>query len=305
MGSKRQPAPPPAPDPRLIAQTEAEFNRIDQNTPFGSLTFSGPNRNTANLTLSPELQQLFNQGVANDAALGGLASQAIPGIGNLVNSPMSTAGFPALNMPTAPQLPQNADAFRGDVERAFFDRSAGLLNEQFGRDEERLRQTLANQGLQSGGAAFDSEMGQFNQRRGDAFGNLARDAVLFGGQEASRALSDQLGLSSLQNQFAQQQLQNAAGIRGQLLGEQQQLRGGQFNELASLLGLQQTQVPGLNNFFAPSQVGVGDAFALNQASQQNAFNQRSATARQAKGEFGDLLGTAAGLFSPIKIGGKS
>jgi hypothetical protein len=258
MGSKRQPTPPPAPDPRQIAQTDAEFNRIDQNTPFGSLTFSGPNRNQANLTLSPELQQLFSGQIGTDIGLSQLGQQALP----------------------------------------------GLLNEQFGRDEDRLRQTLANQGLQSGGAAFGQEFGDFNRRRGDAFGNLARDSVLYGGQEASRALSDQLGITNLQNQFAQQQLQNAAGIRGQMFGENQAMRGGQFNELASLLGLQQTQIPGLNNFFAPAQAGVGDAFALNQASQQNSFNQRSATARQAKGEMGDLLGVGASLIKPFSIGGK-
>src|SRR5690349_19432960 len=239
MGKTRQPKPPPAPDPRQITQTDVEFNRIDQNTPFGSLTFSGPNRNTANLSLSPELQQLFSGQVGTDIGLNQLGQQALPGIGQLVQNPLSTAGLPQLNVPNAPSLP-NYNAFRSDTEKAFFDRSAGLLNEQFGRDEDRLRQTLANQGLQSGGQAFDAEFGDFNRRRGDTYSNLARDAVLYGGQEASRALSDQLGITNLQNQFAQQQLQNAAGIRGQLFGENQAMRGGQFNELASLLGLQQT-----------------------------------------------------------------
>lgn len=291
MGKTRQPKPPPAPDPRQIAQTDVEFNRIDQNTPFGSLTFSGPNRNTANLSLSPELQQLFSGQVGTDIGLNQLGQQALPGIGQLVQNPLSTAGLPQLNIPNAPSLP-DYNAYRNDAERAFFDRSAGLLNEQFGREEDRLRQTLANQGLQSGGQAFGNEFGDFNRRRGETYSNLARDAVMFGGQEASRSLADQLGITNLQNQFAQQQLQNAAGIRGQMFGENQAMRGGQFNELASLLGLQQTQIPGLNNFFAPAQAGVGDAFALNQASQNNSYNQRSAYARQAKGELTDLAKTA-------------
>ena len=302
MGSKRQPAPPPAPDPRVIAQTEAEFNRINQNTPFGSLEFTGPNRNTANLTFSPELQALFSGQLGNDLGLQGLAGQALPGIGNLINNPLSTQGLPGLNLPNLPTIGGNAEQYRGASERALFDRSRGLLDEQFGRDEDRLRQTLANQGLQSGGQAFGTEMGLFNQRRGETYENLARDAVLFGGQEASRTLSDQMGLTGLQAQLAQQQLANSSGVRGQLFGEQQNIRGSQFNELASLLGLNQTQIPGLQNFFAPSQVGVGDAFALNQASQQNAFNQRSATARTAKGEFGDLLQTVIGM-RPGKGGG--
>jgi hypothetical protein len=80
------------------------------------------------------------------------------------------------------------------------------------------------------------------------------------------------------------------------------LRSNQFNELASLLGLQQVQTPGLQNFFAPGQAGVTDAFGLNQASQQNSFNQRSASARAAKGEFSDLLQTA--IQSGSSGGGK-
>lgn len=425
-GKMRQPAPPPAPSPQEIAQTDATYNRIDQITPFGNLTYSGPERNVATLSLDPELQQLYDSRVQSDQGMLNLANQALPGIQGLVNQPLSVGG-PNLSMPnlqSAPQpgvlpyapqfsggptpgalpnapnlqgnigsgpsldrlntaglpgLPSSANAYRGDVERAFFDRSSGLLNEQFGREEDRLRQQLANQGIQAGSEAFGSELGQFNQRRGETYSNLARDATLFGGQEASRTLADQLALrgtgfnenltqagfgnqasqqefqnriagtqfgnqaaqqgfqnalglqgtqfaqgqsaadfanqyaqqnfqnlsgqqdtlfnqgltsANFANQNAQQQLQNSAAIRSQLLGEQQAVRGGQFNELASLLGLQQTQAPGLQNFFAPSQVGVSDAYALNQASQQNSYNARSRAASAAKGDFSNLLQTA-------------
>lgn len=305
MGSKSQPTPPPPPDPREIARTEAEFNRINQVTPFGSLTFSGPDRNTANLNLSPELEQLFNSRIGTDLGLQGISQEALPGIQGLVQNPLNLQGLPQLNLPNMPSLPE-FNAFRSDIEKQFFDRSRGLLEEQFGRDEDRLRQTLANQGFQAGSEGFGTEFGLFNQRRGETFSNLARDAVLFGGQEASRALADQLGLTGLQSSLAQQQLANAAGVRGQLLGERQALRGGQFNELASLLGLQQTSIPGLQNFFAPSQVGVGDAFALNQAAQQNAFNARSQSAANAKGSTGELLGTIGGalLLGPFGGGGQ-
>lgn len=299
MGKKSQPSPPPAPDPRQIAQTDAEFNRIDQYTPFGSLTYGGPSRNQATLNLSPELQNLFNMQTQSDTNLLGSALQAQGGINDLIQNPLNAQGLPGLNQPDLSglaQLPQNYEPYRADAERAFFDRSRGLLDEQFGRDEDRLRQTLANQGLQSGGAAFGREFGDFNQRRGETYSNLARDAVLFGGQEASRGLADQMALRGQGFGEAQQGLQNAASIRGQLLGERGSLRSNQFNELASLLGLQQVQQPGLQNFFSPSQANVTDAYGLNQASQQNSFNQRSATARAAKGEFGDLLGAGIGYF---------
>jgi hypothetical protein len=266
VSKKSQPKPPNPPDPREIAQTDAEFNRIDQFTPFGSLTYGGPSRNQATLSLTPELQNIFNMQTQSDTNLLGSALKAQGGIDQLIQSPLNTAGLP--------ELPQNFDAYRNDAERAFFDRSAGLLNEQFGKDEERLRQTLANQGLQSGGQGFDAEFGDFNRRRGDTYANLANDAVLFGGEEASRSLAGQ------------------SGLRSQMLGERGALRGNQFNELASLLGLQQVQQPGMQDFFNPGQANVTDAYGLNQASQQNSFNQRSASARAAKGEFSDLLQTA-------------
>lgn len=303
MGKKSSPSPPPAPDPRQIAQTDAEFNRIDQFTPFGSLTYGGPSRNQATLSLTPELQNLFNMQTQSDTNLLGSALQAQGGINDLIQNPLNAQGLPALNQPDLSglaQLPQNYEPYRQDAERAFFDRSSGLLNEQFGRDEDRLRQTLANQGLQSGGEAFNSEMGQFNQRRGETYSNLARDAVLFGGQEASRGLGDQMALRGQGFGEAQQGLQNSASIRGQLLGERGSLRSNQFNELASLLGLQQVQQPNMQNFFGPGQANVMDAYGLNQASTLNAYNQQSANARARRAEASDLIQTA--IQGPSKKG---
>lgn len=299
MAKKSQPTPPPAPDPRQIAQTDAEFNRIDQFTPFGSLTYGGPNRNQATMTLSPELQNLFNLQTQSDTNLLNSAVGAQSGIDQLMQSPLNAEGLPQLQAPDfsgLPGLPQNFDAYRGDAERAFFDRSAGLLNEQFGRDEDRLRQTLANQGLQSGGEAFGTEFGDFNRRRGETYSNLARDAVLYGGQEASRSLAGQMGLRQQGFGEAQQGLQNAASIRGQLLGERGSLRSNQFNELASILGLQQVQQPNLSNFFSPGQVNAVDPFALREQSLQNTFNAQSGMAGSNKGSMANLAGTLGSAF---------
>ena len=299
MGKKSQPSQPAAPDPRQIAETEAEFNRLDQFTPFGSLTYGGPSRNQATMTLSPELQNLFGLQTQSDTNLLGSAIRAQPGIEQLISSPLNAEGLPSLQAPDfsgLAQLPQNFDAYRGDAERAFFDRSAGLLNEQFGRQEEDLRQTLANQGLQSGGEAFGREFGDFNQRRGDTFSNLARDAVLFGGQEASRSLGQQMGLRQQGISEAQQGLGNAASIRSQLLGERGGLRSNQFNELASLLGLQQVQQPGLNSFFSPGQVNATDAFGLQQNTLLNNYNAQSGMAGSNKGSLANLAGMLGSAF---------
>lgn len=90
MGKKSTPAPPPAPDPRVIAQTDAEFNRINQVTPYGSLNFSGPNRNTATLSLTPELQGLLDSQLDSDQ---NLLSMALERQGLLNSQPIDLSQF--------------------------------------------------------------------------------------------------------------------------------------------------------------------------------------------------------------------
>ena len=46
-------------DGQEAAQAQAQFNRLDQTTPFGSLKFSGENRAQSTITLSPEQQALL------------------------------------------------------------------------------------------------------------------------------------------------------------------------------------------------------------------------------------------------------
>ena len=69
MGKKSSGDNPPVPDPGQLAQNDADANRIDQTTPWGSLTFTGDDRNQANLEFSPEMQQLFNSQMGIDQQL--------------------------------------------------------------------------------------------------------------------------------------------------------------------------------------------------------------------------------------------
>ena len=58
-----------SPDPFTVAQADATFNRINQFTPFGNLTFSNDGQginNVATMSLNPQLAGLFNQGLIND-----------------------------------------------------------------------------------------------------------------------------------------------------------------------------------------------------------------------------------------------
>jgi hypothetical protein len=101
------------------------------------------------------------------------------------------------------------------------------------------------------------------------------------GQEKNRAF-ERLAGESVQRGIGTQLTE--ANIR-------QSNRATQFNELASLLGLQGVAQPGLGNFFTPSRTDTGAGYALQ--NQANIANQQAGTAITSgilEGLFG--LGTA-------------
>jgi hypothetical protein len=294
MGKKSAPKPPPPPDPREIAQTDAEYNRIDQYTPYGSFTYSGPNRNVATLNLSPEVQQLFDSQLGIDRNLLG---EALSRFGSLDSEPIDMSqfgpiqtdldlsnvsfdrfdptGLPELNSPTfsqmgagpdlrtfinAPELgqvstgsnfqgeldplqvqteldmsgvrdlPGDYDAYRQDVQDAFFQRQRDLLDPYFSDQARTLEQSLANRGHARQDAGYATEDTRFQDRRNEAYIRAANDAILNAGAESSRQLSDIL---RTQGQEFGQAL--AGGQFGnQAIGQQfgQNLAAGQFGNQA-------------------------------------------------------------------------
>jgi len=311
MGKKSSPAPPEPVDPWEVARADAEFNRIDQFTPWGSLTYSGPNRSIANLNLTPEMQALTDTRFQTDQAM---LDAALGRIGDLNQQPIdlssfgpiqSDAGLSEFAATGLPQLPGDMGDFRSRIEDAYFQRGRRLLEPQFARQEDALRDRLANQGLPTTSDAFLDQYGQFNVERGNTFANLADQAVMAGGQEASRLLGDtmaqrgmlfgeQLTGSNFNNSVRQAAMQNQNAARVQALQEALGVRGNQFNELASLLGLQQVQAPQMQNFFGPGQVDFMGAQALNAQQQQYAHQ---AAMQQQQAGLGGLFGLGAAALT--------
>ena len=292
----------------------------------------------------PGLQTVGQSQVPGAPTLGGVG-QAAQNVPNLQNS------IGGLSFGGLPQLPQNYQGFNQDAANAFFNNSAGLLNQQFNRDQQALDQKLANQGLQAGSAAFGDQYNQFLTNKNQQFGNLANQAVLFGGQDASRQIADQLALrgqgtgeqqalfnagltqgnfgnqaalsqfglgttardQALQNQLlGNDVLSQQYGLQNQQFGNQMNAanfnnaarnqafnevgaqRGTQFNELASLLGLQQVQPPQLNNFAAPGSVNAIDPYALQQQGLQSNYQAQAGNNASKKGSLANLGGTLGG-----------
>jgi hypothetical protein len=276
----------------------------------------------------------MGSGQTGPAQSGPKTTPTIPGQAPVQSGPTAGAipqfGGPTTTAQNAPSLsPQNYS--RDSVENALFDRGSSLLNRQFNQDEDRLRQSLANRGLTGAGTtelgeAASTELGNFGNTKNQAFLDLANDAILQGGQEQSRLFGmDQAAgafdLGAQQQQFNQgldtfgaQNTSRQTGLNDIAFANQinsqvrdadlqaqlqqanltQANRATQFNELASLLGLQQVAQPGLNNFFTPANADVGGAFGLNQQGQMANAQNATATKGGALGGLGNLGSAAIG-----------
>jgi hypothetical protein len=185
---------------------------------------------------------------------------------------------------------QDFDMDRGRVEQSMFDRSSSLLNPQFDQAEQRMVSDLRARGIPRDSEAFEREMSNFRRDKGETMQRLADQSVLAGGGEQSRlfgisgslgdrAMNAQTGMFNMADHLAQRDIQ--AQLQNANIASSN--RATQFNELASLLGLQQVASPQLNNFFAPGNVDMMGAYGLNQQAQ-------AANASNAAGQKGGVLG---------------
>lgn len=280
---KDSPSPPQPPDPAATAAAQqglnreavlesARVNQINQVTPYGNVTFSGevgsPER-TQTLTLPASVQAILNQqrGIAGD--LTGFAQQFIPRVAQGLSTPFNTADFG--------EAPVASPEERQRIERNLFERQEPL----FERDEDRLRDRLANQGIAQGSEAFSGEFDDFNRFRNDA--RLA--SINAAGNEYARDFA-------LQNQTYQQRIADA------LLNRTQGL-----NEVSALLqgapAIQQPQLPGIGQ----GQIAPGDfqgAQALNYQGLLNNYNQQLGAQNS---RYGALAGLAGALGGGALAGG--
>lgn len=201
MGSKSKPKAPAPPDYEGLIEKQAEVNRVNTVSPFGSVTYQqagsvpgyggnvkgggslGSGRNAGDVTqvtqLSPELQAIFNDAI----------------------------GFGLTNTPGTP-----GELNRDAIEQSIFDRQLRLLQPQFDRRNRQTRQSLADRGLPTGSEAADAELSLLMQQQDRALADIA-DAAVLAGEQAF------MGRSNLANQSEQID----------------------FNQLASLLGLTPNQ----------------------------------------------------------------
>lgn len=222
---KDSPSPPPAPDyagaARATAAGDAEAariatsaNRVDQYTPYGSLTYSRPNFNeqayqdamskwgstawkndkdkqlhrpdissfgdpdswSSNVSLSPAQQQLLDRQNQTSIGLSNLEDKGLGYVQNMLNSPFDESKLPsqAINPGQTAQ-----DAILSRLEPTWNAKQAAMETQ------------LANQGIAQGTEAYTNGMRDFNNARNDAEMQAALQGISAGQQARQQAFQEQ------------------------------------------------------------------------------------------------------------------
>lgn len=262
---------PPAPDYSSAAKETAsgnldatraatKANRINQVTPYGSLTYSQTGSDpdagwTQTQTLSPQAQAALDQQLSLNKKYGETANVGF-------DKARASLENPELDMS---QLPQRGINVGQTAQQAIMSR----LNPQMQQREEQLRQQMANQGIGLGSTAFGREMTNYNQGRNDLEMQAALQGINLDQQNRSAALQEQAYIkdrplnlinalrtgNQVQNpqfqQFAQQATTQGANMLGAAQAQygadvnstntnnanQQALMGGLFDVGAGLAGM--------------------------------------------------------------------
>ena len=300
---------PKAPDPYATAAAQsqqnkqsildsARVNQINQQTPFGSVTYTGaigsPNRTQVS-TLSPDQQQLLDtrtslaNAVAGNIPTSGLDFSALPSLPTSSDVPI----LPDAGVSFSTQLPTNFDQARQDTTKAQFDLAKNLLQPGFDQATKQLDTRLINQGIPLNSEAYNTAMGNLQRGQNETLTNAAYQAVGAGNQEqqnlfgqALSARAQELQAQGLSYDQALQQAQTELQAQGQQFGQGLAARQQGLNEattaqtlpisqLASILSGAQVQTP---TPYTPAQYqqSAPDITSLiNQQYQNQAANQQA------------------------------
>lgn len=246
------------------ARTEAELNRYNQNTPYGSVNWTNNGDQwTQTTTESPEEARLRQLSQQQGTALGELGLEQTGRVSDILSQPYN---------PRRLNLADALGDYNGDVEARTRELATRGLDTQFNRSEESLRSRLANQGINAGTEAFGAELSAFNEGKGNAYA-----AAELAARDTARADRGQM-LSEALTQYGSDTTADQAA------------RTNPLNEIIALAsGVQTNPInPGQG-----AQVGVNgtDIAGITQA----AFNNQMAGYNTIMNSRNALLGSIAGL----------
>lgn len=150
---------PPPPDYKGAAEATAAGNRVNQVTPYGSLTYTesgvdsqGNPRYTANVELSPDQQKLLEQQNATSLGLGNLQQQGLGYVENMLSKPFDTSGLPQTGINAGENMT---------------DSIMRRLQPTIQMEQKQFDAQMANQGIPVGSEAYANAKRMFDERQND------------------------------------------------------------------------------------------------------------------------------------------
>lgn len=145
------------------ARAAAAANRVNQYTPYGSLTYSqvpggGPDNWQSNINLSPTGQALLDQSNQTALGLGSLQNQSLGRVGESLSKPFD---YSSVN----------------DVRDASYGAYTARLDPQWNQRQAALENQLSNQGIQRGSEAYSNAMRDFDTGRNDAYQQAIQGSI--------------------------------------------------------------------------------------------------------------------------------
>lgn len=216
--AKSTPSVPQAPDPVATANAQtasnvqtaeanAALNRVNQTTPYGSITYSqnGTDPNTGvpiyaqNTSLSPAGQQIFD----SEGKLVNSSLDAAQGLASgITTTPINTTNTPYTD--TLNQGPQLLDQNTVD---ATYNKAKSFLDPQWNQTSEQLADQLSRQGIPVGSEAYKNAMTQFDNSKTQAY-DAAQNSAIENGVNNSATLFNEALQGQNQNVNQQVQAQN-------------------------------------------------------------------------------------------------
>ena len=165
------------------ARAATAANRINQVTPYGSLTYSqsgtdpyGNPTYTATQALSPQQQQLLDYQNQSSIGLGQLANKGLGYVENMLNTPFDVSKLPSTGF---------------NPSQSYQDAYMQRLQPQIQQNREALQQQLANKGIDIGSTAYDRALQTQAQRENDLLAAATTQGFGVGQQARQSALQEQ------------------------------------------------------------------------------------------------------------------
>ena len=270
------------------ARIATAANRVNQNTPYGSLNYNqsvDANGNptwTANQTLNPAFQPTFNSLAANAQ--------------NASATPFNYQGQPLPQQNVSTQINQSALPSYGiNPSETYTDAIMRRLQPNMANASESFDVKMANQGIPVGSEAYNRAYRNFSQGQNDQL-----TSAVVGGMG--------VGLQANNQAYNQQANQIGLNLQGQNQGFNQALQGNQQgynqalntynNPLAQLNAFQTATQPNYVNPYTQAATAGPDYLGAAGLSNQNAIaNQNMATASRSNFNNGLMNLAGTGLLA--------